>query len=727
MAILELPKITTQTDGVSNEMFFDIGNKGIVFEILRSKLYADPIKGLVREYSTNARDAHVEAKKPSVPVELYLPTWDNPYFKIVDHGLGISKERIEEIFIKFGNSTKRNDASQTGMFGIGSKSGFAYTDQFSISTICDGKKRVYSAYIDESRVGKLALLSEENTKESNGTTISIPVKKSDYSKFISSVKEATQFWDVRPKIMNSSITYDEYTYLHSGTDWAIYKHRNMADSYYSKKETFVVIDGIYYAIDSTNFDTSDQEVLRNPFMLKFKGGELSLSASRDTIHFDAKTKKAIQDKVAVVFKEFGEIIAKNVANAKTYREAIKTYNDTYSILSNKLLTSKLPPIKWKTYDVIPAPTVQNITANANQPIKVSGYYKSSSYSYKKNTYTNQIQSKSYGRYDNLSLLDDAAYEFYHVDKEVPRLRSYAEYLFDNGVIATNKNLVFIHTPEMVINDKGVEEKAKYNMHFLELFEIKKISSIKIPAKAKQARTKFQNDDKKVTVYVLTNSFGGVTSGAPIEIDNKGGIYVLYDYKDRSLKYDNNGKLENLNLNGVSIGSLSAFLGDTIYGITETRAKHLSDKWKDLKTVLDAKIDEQLAKTPLSTLEVLAKDVPHVNSVSSNGWWVIISNKDFVKQLTNDKSPLKELLTTFDSVKEKYKEYNNFMELLRKYRNHKSLEVSSYSIKGNGSKFEELSLKILRECPLLPLLDSWTIVNDQNAIKHCVNYVNAIYK
>lgn len=199
-------KTNVEVDGTHGEWNYGATDLGFMFEILRSKLYSDPIKAIAREISCNARDAHREAKIPKTPIEIDLPsTLSSNHIRIRDFGPGISPDRMSNVFLKYGASTKRDSNQQTGGFGLGAKTPFAYTDTFSITTCVDRVERTYTAYIDESRVGKIALLSEKKTKKRNGTEIVIPVQKEHFAQFEKEFITATYWWDVRPKFTNSQI------------------------------------------------------------------------------------------------------------------------------------------------------------------------------------------------------------------------------------------------------------------------------------------------------------------------------------------------------------------------------------------------------------------------------------------------------------------------------------------------------------------------------------------
>jgi len=140
---------------------------GFIFDLLRSKIYSDPIGSICREVTCNARDSMREAGKANIPIEITLPTYLSPMLHIKDNGVGISPDRMENIFVKYASSTKRNDNTQTGAFGIGAKTPFAYSDTFSIVTNFNSIKYTYSAFIDETKVGKIALIDKIPTDDIN--------------------------------------------------------------------------------------------------------------------------------------------------------------------------------------------------------------------------------------------------------------------------------------------------------------------------------------------------------------------------------------------------------------------------------------------------------------------------------------------------------------------------------------------------------------------------------
>lgn len=150
----------------------EIGNAGVVsefkirasakaFAILSSGLYSNKIRAVIRELSTNAVDSHVAAGKKTTPFDVHLPNTLEPHFSIRDYGTGLSDEQVNKIYTTYFESTKSDSNDYVGALGLGSKSPFSYTDNFTITAIKDGIKGVYTAFINGQGVPSIAKMASE--------------------------------------------------------------------------------------------------------------------------------------------------------------------------------------------------------------------------------------------------------------------------------------------------------------------------------------------------------------------------------------------------------------------------------------------------------------------------------------------------------------------------------------------------------------------------------------
>lgn len=300
-----------ETSGDLEEQFFSIQDQGMIFDILRNKMYSNPILAICREISCNARDAHREVGTPEVPVHIHLPNHLEPFYKIKDFGPGISPDRMSNIFIKYTASTKRNDNIQTGGFGLGAKTPFSYSDTFTILTNFNGVQYNYTCFIDETKVGKLALLSETPTEEANGTEIIIPVKPVDFRAFADWTEHATRHWDVRPIIKGNTIIYNEPKKLLEGDKWAI----TDSNGQYNRNAR-MVIDGIEYPLEIETLrkyaDGKLFDAANGNFIMYFGIGELSLSASREQIYLDKQTQEKIRERLDIILKDIKQRVVSKI-------------------------------------------------------------------------------------------------------------------------------------------------------------------------------------------------------------------------------------------------------------------------------------------------------------------------------------------------------------------------------------------------------------------------------
>lgn len=267
-----------KTDGLE-KVDFSIGNSGFIFELLSNKLYKNPYQAVVRELSINAVDANVENRKDR-PIEVHLPTYQCPYLAIKDNGIGISPDRVVEFYTKLGESTKRNTNKQVGCIGIGRLSSFSVADQFTVETIYENRKYVYIVYKQSNGVPTISSDNYEGepTDEPSGTKITVPIKRNDIDSVASEGLDLFRFFKHKP-ICNLKLT--KYNPLFKGDFYEI----DTGDG-----KVYAVMGSIVYPIECSKF-------VNNNVYLHFNIGELSIGTARDSLTYDDKTSKAIQNKI----------------------------------------------------------------------------------------------------------------------------------------------------------------------------------------------------------------------------------------------------------------------------------------------------------------------------------------------------------------------------------------------------------------------------------------------
>jgi len=317
---------------------FGIKKEGIshIFNVLRNQLYSDKILAVIREYSCNAVDAHVEVGKNEEPIEITLPTQLSLEFKVRDFGRGLTETEISEVYAMYGESTKRGTNEQIGQLGLGCKSAFAYGDNFIINSYVDGTKISYNAFIDPSQIGKISKLSEEKSKEKSGIEITVPVKLDDVDEFYHKAVGLFKYFKVIPIIKGASARSldndlnDETEIFSSDSgDWKLVQGQSVA-----------IMGNIAYELDSgalnlswTSRHSEEEglyELVGAGVRLTFDIGELDIAASREALQYNDDTKAAILKRLKSCIREIPVILGKRFQDCATLWDAKLLYDTAFS-------------------------------------------------------------------------------------------------------------------------------------------------------------------------------------------------------------------------------------------------------------------------------------------------------------------------------------------------------------------------------------------------------------
>jgi hypothetical protein len=189
-------------DGETVKMEIDASATAHIMSVL-TDLYSDRLMAIVREYATNARDAHIEAGV-SRPIEITLPSRMSSYYHVKDYGIGLDVEGIRNIYSKYGASTKRGSNDFNGMLGLGCKSAMTYAAQFSIISVKDGMKYNVSVSRAADGVGEMQVIDQTPTSEPNGVEIVVPIKSNDVFSIASKVASFFQWWPEGSVLVNGT-------------------------------------------------------------------------------------------------------------------------------------------------------------------------------------------------------------------------------------------------------------------------------------------------------------------------------------------------------------------------------------------------------------------------------------------------------------------------------------------------------------------------------------------
>ena len=308
---------------------FGIKESGLshIFNVLRNQLYSDKVLAVIREYSCNAVDAHVEIGKADVPIKVTLPTQMTPEFKVRDYGRGLTETEIAEIYAMYGESTKRGSNDQIGQLGLGCKSAFAYGDNFIINSFMDGTKTTYNAFIDPSDIGQISIMGREKTNEKSGVEIVIPVKSDDFQEFYDKAVTLFKHFKVVPDVRGANRDdlkrqLEKSKVVIEKDNWRLVE----GDSH-------AIMGNISYPLDSgaLNIGWQDEraELLSSGVEIDFAIGDLEISASREALQYTDRTKKAIIDILETILKALPDALGEKFKECETLWDAKMLYNDAF--------------------------------------------------------------------------------------------------------------------------------------------------------------------------------------------------------------------------------------------------------------------------------------------------------------------------------------------------------------------------------------------------------------
>jgi hypothetical protein len=490
---------------------------------------------------------------------------------------------MSDVFLKYGNSTKRVDNKLTGGFGIGAKTPFTYTDTFTVVTVTldDDKikrRRTYVAHKADDGI-QMSLITAEDTSDETGTSISFAVDKKDFYDFETAVRNVCSYWKVRPTIKgHKDWRWNDEKVVHSGTNWTL------AEGDGSIK---ILIDCIPYTLRLGEIYEDrycdEHRLLNNTKVrLHFNTGEVDVSATREDLDYKDRTVALIKARVKVLFDELRAHVSKSVAKAASLWEA----SIAWAKLSNRYKDYLVEP-KWNGKDLLPSSIHIRTSVKADKVVGApdpNGWLSGKDH-VKVTVFENlggQIVSKKGGwnkrsiireirvRPTTLVALDDT-------QKSRPnKLR--VETLFDTNPGITEIAVVTFKT------DLG-EAIANATMHWADIPH----TILSTIPKAKNKNAGAKGSGKAYTVNAVKKLESGYSSykWTPVKDrapeDTDGGVYVIIK----------NGKpvlADGTPIHKDTVARMERLLKeDTIYGILYKYRNKISSDWEEIsaKAVLKA--------------------------------------------------------------------------------------------------------------------------------------------
>lgn len=307
----------------------------MVFQLFTKNVYSNPIGTVVREITSNCFDSHIEAKvnAPVIIRKSFDVEAQTHYISFVDFGVGMSPDRIENIYGVYFESTKRLDNTQIGGFGIGGKTPLAYKrsngmgegeydNSFYVVTIFNGTKYYYCIY-EGAESPIISLLHSEPTTERNGTEVRVPVLEKDVDSFSKEMIRQLYYFE---NVIFEGFDNDRYgetlmnTYQIIRGKSFLYRGSEYSDTIH------LCLGRVAYPIDYNVLGLNSYDY-RMPIALRLEVGEVNVTVSRESIDYSESTIKMLKKRLEAAKKEIAELLAKQYGNIVSLEDYFKVKND----------------------------------------------------------------------------------------------------------------------------------------------------------------------------------------------------------------------------------------------------------------------------------------------------------------------------------------------------------------------------------------------------------------
>ena len=712
-------KIEVHERGIGRKVRYKVAQNAKIMKMLSDSLYSDKISAVLRELGTNALDGHMKGDNFETPFDLYLPTTDEPEFRLRDFGCGMDLSQLEEMYTTYGDSDKSDSNDFNGCMGIGSKSPFAYCNAFTTTSIKDGLKYVCVNAKDENGIPTLNFLLEgEPTDEPSGLEVSFAVKSDDIGEFQEKAGYIYEYFPVKPYIQRGVIEYRDREYLYEGDGWRIVKDNGHSfatmgyNSYPNEVKHFSKKASSAY---SWNYNDTEEAILIDLGVeLDFDIGEIEMDISRESLQYNQITIQAITAKLQVVLNVLKDEYSKRFDDCETLWEARVRHQDlTHGKMRKLKSLTKLSPAIYngiKLDEDIPVtktlfPDTRFIRFEASQSYREGKYGKP-----KRTDIVSRIQiphSRVEGEYRfYLNDLDRGAYSACQrvILDDNNKCGEIILVSFDNNAALDNfckvmgfeKDYLYkiSEVPKNVVNSKGRTVTAKENIFSFKLDKVRNVSF-----DAQSSRNK---------------NWWNTTS---VDI-SAGGLFVKLNSFKAIMHYFNGRKEVNSgNLGSVLelLKQLGFILPSEVVGIKTVAVKKYRNKknWVDIFDWTYHKFNEYI------TTHSVGNDIADIKTIDAfqdiGRYWNIVRNGEVIP----DSSPFMIFLNKIrevKAIKERKSVSTSYAKKLADFLEYDFSGQATYDLKAEKEKIEN-------RYEMLSFLDPWD-VNDSTRSK-VVRYIKSI--
>lgn len=309
---------------------FGIANTAEFVTILSDSLYSNKKLAFIREVMCNAWDAHIANDITDQAIKV---TFKENSIIIRDFGTGIPDNMIADIYCMYGESTKRNESATTGGFGLGSKSPFAVSDTFMVTSFHEGTQTVYAVSKGTDETDGLPALRVMVTlpTDQHGMLVEVPMMdRDDMSDCLHYAQTVALYGEMRAEIdwmgadnitvlpTDLGLKDSKLNYMLTSRDMGYEQSTSSYQRIYVQYGAVVypVSDNKAYAeaYKELNYRlghmsrTSTIPLIRQPVLLiRAEPDSLSVNPSREVLSYSSHTVKTLKATLEAINAQFNEV------------------------------------------------------------------------------------------------------------------------------------------------------------------------------------------------------------------------------------------------------------------------------------------------------------------------------------------------------------------------------------------------------------------------------------
>lgn len=288
---------------------FGVSNDPMLMSMLSTGFYGNPLRTMIQEIMFNAWDAHRMGNCLDRPIDVYIN--EGTGLIVRDYGPGIPDSEIHAVYCIYGASTKRDDKRQTGGFGLGSKSPFAYSESFTVTSMHAHVKCMYHisrVSEDGGKPGMTRLIKIDTTE--SGLMVTVPLEAKDRSQAAKYVRDVLFLSGIKANFhyMDSSVELIESLSLKTGE-----YHIDSRTNGQQVQGIYAVYGGVRYAIPEHEDYASELMFLQQfsretGLFIGFAPDSLTPVPNRESLNMSLKCRENIRAGLELCIERFKEIL-----------------------------------------------------------------------------------------------------------------------------------------------------------------------------------------------------------------------------------------------------------------------------------------------------------------------------------------------------------------------------------------------------------------------------------